>query len=72
MIIYPKLCENLNGLEYIKEYVERNNGIEIQLLNIEEPQKKTYEAVKRLKTEIPQSKLYMLQEDLYTIKTMKC
>ena len=54
MIIYPKLCENLNGLEYIKEYVKRNNGIEIQLLNIEETQKKTYEAVKRLKTEIPQ------------------
>ena len=54
MIIYPKICENLNGLEYLKEYVERNNGIEIQLLNIEETQKKTYEAVKRLKTEIPQ------------------
>ena len=54
MIIYPKICENLNGLEYLKEYVERNNGIEIQLLNPEETQKKSFEAVKRLKEEIPQ------------------
>ena len=54
MIIYPKTCENLVGLEYIKEYAERNNGIEIQLLNLKETQKKSYEAVKRLKEEIQQ------------------
>ncbi len=54
MIIYPKVCENLKGLEYLKEYVEKDKGIEIQLLNLKETQKKSYEAVKRLKTEIPQ------------------
>lgn len=54
MIIYPKTCENLNGFQYLKQYVEKYKGIEIQLLNIEETQKKSYEAVKRLKAEIPE------------------
>ena len=54
MIIYPKTCENLQGLEYLMEYVEKSKGIEIQLLNHEETQKKSDDVIKRLKTEIPQ------------------
>ncbi len=54
MIIYPKTCENLKGIEYLKEYVEKSKGIEIQLLSYEQTQKKTYEVLKRLKNEMPQ------------------
>ena len=54
MIIYPKTCENLNGFQYLKQYAEKYKGIEIQLLSYEQTQEKTYDAIKRLKTEIPQ------------------
>ena len=53
MIIYPKTCENLVGLEYLKKYVEKYKGVEIQLLSSEQTEKKTYDVLKRLKAEIP-------------------
>lgn len=54
MIIYPKTCENLNGFQYLRQYVETYKGIEIQLLSFEQTEKKTYDVIRRLKTEIPQ------------------
>lgn len=54
MIIYPKTSENLQGLEYLKQYAEKDKGIEIQLLSYEQTQKKTYNVIRRLKKEIPQ------------------
>ena len=54
MIIYPKTCENLNGFEFLKRYVEKDKGIEIQLLSYEQTQKKTYNVIKQLKSQIPQ------------------
>ena len=53
MIIYPKTCENLNGFNYLKQYVEKYKGIEIQLLSHEQTEKKTYDVIRRLKTEVP-------------------
>ena len=54
MIIYPKTCENLNGFQYLKQYVEKYKGIEIQLLSHEQTEEKTYDAIRKLKTEVPQ------------------
>ncbi len=54
MIIYPKTSENLQGLEYLKQYVERDKGIEIQLLSYEQTKQITYKVIKQLKLEIPQ------------------
>lgn len=54
MIIYPKTSENLQGLEYLKEYVEKYKGIEIQLLSYEKMQQIIYEAIKQLNKQIPQ------------------
>ena len=53
MIIYPKTSENLEGLEYLKKYVEEYKGIEIQLLSYEQT-KITYKFLKQLKDQIPQ------------------
>ncbi len=52
MIIYPKTSENLQGLEYLKEYVEKNKGVEIQLLSFEQTQKITDNVIKELKNQI--------------------
>ena len=54
MIIYPKTSENLQGLEYLKEFVEKYKGIEIQLLSYEKMQQIIYEAIKQLNKQIPQ------------------
>ena len=54
MIIYPKTCENLNGFDFLKQYVEKDKGIEIQLLSYEQTQKITYNVIKQLKSQIPQ------------------
>ena len=54
MIIYPKTCENLNGFEFLKQYVEKDKGIEIQLLSYEQTQQITYNVIKQLKSQIPQ------------------
>ena len=52
MIIYPKTSENLQGLEYLKEYVEKYKGLEIQLLSFEQTQKITYDVLKEIKKQI--------------------
>ena len=54
MIIYPKTSENLEGLEYLKKYVEEYKGIEIQLLSYEQTKQITYKFLKQLKDQIPQ------------------
>ena len=54
MIVYPKTCENLNGFEFLKQYVEKDKGIEIQLLSYEQTQQITYNVIKQLKSQIPQ------------------
>lgn len=53
MIIYPKTCENLNGFKFLKQYVERDKGIEIQLLSYEQSQQIAYNVIKELKNQIP-------------------
>ena len=50
MKIYPKTCENLNGLKYLKKYVEKYKGIEIQLLSFECIDT-AYNTIKRLREE---------------------
>lgn len=54
MIIYPKTSENLQGFEYLKQYAERDKGIEIQLLSFEQTNQIIYDVLKQLKVEIPQ------------------
>ena len=54
MIIYPKTCENLNGFEFLKRYVEKDKGIEIQLLSYEHTQQIAYNVIKQLKIQIHQ------------------
>lgn len=34
MEIYPKLCENLKGLDVVDEYIKKSKGVEIQLMEI--------------------------------------
>ena len=53
MIIYPKTSESLQGLKYLKEFVEKCRGIEVQLLSFEETQKITYDVINELKKQIP-------------------
>ena len=53
MIIYPKTCEKLNGINVLKQYVEKYKGIEIQLLSYEDTKQITYNTIKKLKFEIP-------------------
>lgn len=54
MIIYPKTSEILEGLDYLKKYVEEYKGIEIQLLSYEQTKQITYKFLKQLKDQIPQ------------------
>ena len=53
MKIYPKLDEKLNGINRLKQYVEKYKGIEIQLLSYEDTKQITYNTIKKLKSEIP-------------------
>ena len=46
MIIYPKTSENLQGLEYLKDYSERYKGIEVQLLSFENTKQITNDVIK--------------------------
>ena len=54
MIIYPKTSENLQGLEYLKDYSERYKGIEVQLLSFENTKQITNDVIKNVKEQIPQ------------------
>lgn len=52
MKIYPKLDEKLNGINVLKQYVEKYKGIEIQLFSFE-CINIAYEVIKKYKDEIP-------------------
>ena len=52
MKIYPKLDEKLNGINVLKQYVEKYKGIEIQLLSFE-CINIAYKVIKKYKDEIP-------------------
>lgn len=52
MKIYPKLDEKLNGINRLKQYVEKYKGIEIQLLSFD-CINIAYEVIKKYKYEIP-------------------
>jgi len=52
MIIYPKLDEKLNGINFLKQYVEKYKGIEIQLLSFDCIDI-AYDVIKKYKAEIP-------------------
>ena len=46
MKIYPKIDEILNGINRLKQYVEKYKGIEIQLLSYEDTKQITYNTIK--------------------------
>ena len=53
MIIYPKTCKNLNGLQNLELYVRKYKGIEIQILTWENDEK-IFNVIKELKKRIPE------------------
>lgn len=55
MIIYPKTDENLNGAKFLKPYILKYKGLEIQMLSWEKLYK-IEDIVTRIKEEFPELK----------------
>ena len=52
MKIYPKVSEYLEGMNVLKEYIQNNKGMEIQMLSWDEIDK-IYGIIQKIKQEIP-------------------
>lgn len=73
MKIYPKTNSYLEGIEYLKPYIEKYNGIEIQMLKWDELDY-VYTVINNLKTIIPEIEEITIHppinEDTYNIEIL--